>query len=366
MTKNIVMAVTLACAWAGVAAAGMDSEDAAKVSLGEPFWSSRKMEHEPVLFIQAKDTPVASGRLLFTPSAQPVIMDPAGKMKYEEGTDYVWKKGTDTIELTAQSRIPSKTMAQMFPATGGLGGRLFSEGHYFHDLQVQVTYEHAAAWTWQPPPTTNQLARALAKLQGKREFKIVAIGDSITEGYNASGFKKVWAPPYQPCYAQLVANTLQQRFGVQVALVNLGVAGTRASQGFTQVDKLKAAGPDLVMIAFGMNHGESGTAFEATTRQLLTAVQAAAPDADIILVASMTQAPNKGKVADKFFAYRDALRRLETPNVAVADVATPFAELLKRKQFSDLSGNNYNHPNDFTHRLYAQVICQFFPSVNRN
>ena len=75
----------------------------------------------------------------------------------------------------------------------------------------------------------------------------------------------------------------------------------------------------------------------------------------------MSQSTKQGKVDAKFFAYLATLLSLAKENVAVADVTTPFAELLKRKEFSDLSGNNFNHPNDFTHRLYAQVICQLFP-----
>jgi hypothetical protein len=50
-----------------------------------------------------------------------------------------------------------------------------------------------------------------------------------------------------------------------------------------------------------------------------------------------------------------------TKNVALADVATPWIEILKKKNFSDLSGNNVNHPNEFGHRLYAQVILDMFP-----
>jgi acyl-CoA thioesterase-1 len=41
---------------------------------------------------------------------------------------------------------------------------------------------------------------------------------------------------------------------------------------------------------------------------------------------------------------------------AVADVTTLWADLLKRKSFADLTGNGVNHPNDFGHRFYAQVI----------
>jgi hypothetical protein len=46
--------------------------------------------------------------------------------------------------------------------------------------------------------------------------------------------------------------------------------------------------------------------------------------------------------------------------VAVADVTSVWGELMKTKRFSDVSGNNVNHPNDFGHRVYAQVIVQLF------
>ena len=65
--------------------------------------------------------------------------------------------------------------------------------------------------------------------------------------------------------------------------------------------------------------------------------------------------------AERFTGYRDALRNLSAPNVTFADVTTPWLELLRRKHFSDLSGNNINHPNDFGHRVYADVICQLLP-----
>ena len=47
---------------------------------------------------------------------------------------------------------------------------------------------------------------------------MVAMGDSITEGFKASGFSKCAAPPYQPNYVQLVANTLEKRYGAPVTL----------------------------------------------------------------------------------------------------------------------------------------------------
>lgn len=37
-----------------------------------------------------------------------------------------------------------------------------------------------------------------------------------------------------------------------------------------------------------------------------------------------------------------------------------WEKLLTRKNFADLSGNNVNHPNDFGHRLYAEVLFTIF------
>jgi acyl-CoA thioesterase-1 len=365
-TAGLIPTVCVCVSFGSAAlAAGAVEQAPGMTSDGVPFWRSKVMQDEPILFIQEDGKPVATGRLLFTPRATPTISDPDHTMKYEDGKDYVWKPGSDTIELTATSRIPFKTAAQMVPPPGSpntLNGVLFSEGRFFHDLQVQVTYEHAGTWALQDSPQPEQLTRSLGKLRAKQPLKIVALGDSITEGYNASGFKASEAPPYQPAYPQLVANTLQERFGSKVTLANLGRAGTGAGWGLERVAQVAAETPDLVILAFGMNHGEPASAFESVMRKLRDAVQAACPEADIVLVAPMTGNP-RSFPADRFCGYREALRNLMTPNVAMADVTSPWLELLKRKPFSDLSGNNINHPNDFGHRLYAQIICRLFPAI---
>jgi lysophospholipase L1-like esterase len=348
-----LLALALPCA-----AADILLKDHDRISQGEPFWRGKLMENEPVLFIRSEGTPVATGKLLFVPSAKPIIMAPDLVMKYEEEKDYVWKPGSNTIELTADTRITFKSSAEMVPPPGSpntLMGVLFSEGRFFHDLQVQVSYPHAGDWPLQDAPPAQLLTRSLSKLKAKQPLKLVALGDSITIGGNASGFAGSEAPPHQPPYPQLVANTLQQRFGAAVTLANLARGGTGAGWGLEMVAKVAAEKPDLIILAFGMNHGEPAAGFEAVMRKLRDAVQAACPEADIVLVAPMTGNPC-GFPPERFTGYREALRNLTTPNVALADVTSPWLELLKRKPFSDLSGNNINHPNDFGHRVYAEVI----------
>ena len=333
-------------------------------TLDQPLLSSKSIDREPVLFIREEGQAVATGRLLFIPASMPTLKSPDLKTIFEEGKDYRWKPGSRTLELVTGSRIPFKTSAEMVPPPGSpntLFGVLFSEGRTFHDLQMLVRYRHTGSWPLKSLPKPPALSKTLAKLRAKQPIKLVALGDSITEGYNASGFKASEAPPSQPSYPQLVANTLKSRFGAAVELANLGVAGTDANWGLGRVDKVAAQKPDLVILAFGMNHSDPASAFASTMRRLCDAVMTACPAAEIIVVAPMTGNPRAFPV-ERFIGYRDVLRSLTSTKIALADVTTPWLELLKYKNFSDLSGNNINHPNDFGHRLYAEVICQLFPA----
>lgn len=340
-----------------------------------PFWSGSQMENEPLFFIQEEGQPTATARLLFAPVKELRIMDASRSTVYVSGKDYVWQSGSPVVTLTTQSRIPFKTHAEMFPpvlkpgesttpprafgkTADGKNGVLFSEGHYFHDLQMQASYTHTELWSAAEPAVAKErLSRVMAKLQAKQPIKLVAFGDSITEGYNASGFTK--AAPFQGAYPTLVAEGLQQKFGGVVTFANHAKAGTQASWGLQNIDKVISEKPDLVLLAFGMNHGHSPEAFASSMRPIIDAIHTSCPDADIVLVASMTGNPAIFPL-DRFTGYRDALLVMQAPRVAVADVTTPWLELQKRKGFSSLSGNNVNHPNDFAHRVYAQVVLALF------
>ena len=329
--------------------------------LGDPLWRTVASDNEPVLFILEEGKPLATGKLLFIPSEKFRITHPDLKMQYEDGKDFTWMPGTNLIELTPNSRIPFKTHAQMMPPKDSpnmFATVLHSEGRFFHDLQVQVSYWHKTD-LWKDPykQQPERLKRVLAKLRAKQPIKLVALGDSITQGFNASGFEPALAEPYQPCYPQLVANTLQKRFGSKVTLVNFGAAGAEAGWGIEMVPKVTAEKPDLVLLAFGMNDGGG---YDKKMPKMRDDVIAANPEADIVMVSPMTMNPLFAG-ADGFVWKAKFLGELVKENMALADVTTPWIEVLKKKNFSDISGNNVNHPNDFGHRLYAHVILDLLP-----
>ena len=365
MTKHFIFTVLGIFCGSTLLIADEASEKAERAGpgmvLGEPLWRSVVSDNEPVLFILEEGKQLATGKLLFIPSEKFRIDHPDQKMHYEEDKDYTWKPGTNVIELTPNSRIPFKTHAQMMPPKGSpnmFATVLHSEGRFFHDLQVQVCYWHKTD-LWKDPykPQPERLTRVLAKLRAKKPIKLVALGDSITQGFNASGFKESLAEPYQPAYPQLVANTLQKRCGSTVTLVNFGVAGTEAGWGVEMVPKVTAEKPDLVFLAFGMNDGGG---YDKKMTKMRDDVIAQNPDADIVMVSPMTMNPLFAG-AEGFVWKAKFLGELVKENMALADVTAPWMEVLKKKNFSDISGNNVNHPNDFGHRLYAHVILDLLP-----
>jgi hypothetical protein len=51
--------------------------------------------------------------------------------------------------------------------------------------------------------------------------------------------------------------------------------------------------------------------------------------------------------------------------VLLADVTTIWQGLLERKSVYDLTGNGINHPNDFGHRVYADVVLSLLVDVEK-
>ncbi|MBM3458857.1 MAG: SGNH/GDSL hydrolase family protein [Armatimonadetes bacterium] len=290
-------------------------------------------------------------------------------MEFVAGRDYLVAPESRVLRLPDGSRIPFRTQAALYPprgspqsiaeAAGGRSNLFWSEGHVFHDLQVRVEYEHESRWSGtRPREADKELSRSIARLRRREAFRLVVLGDSISEGYNASGF--VRAAPHQPPYAELVAERLRTHGNQSVILHNLSVAGKSTPWGLEQIPAVVREAPDLVVLAFGMNDASgrrSPTEFAANIRKMIEQARAGLPECEFILVASMVGNPEWSHSApDLYPRYREELRKLQGPGVAVADLTTLWLDLLERKRFTDLTGNGVNHPNDYGHRLYAGMI----------
>jgi len=339
----------------------------------KPFWKSNTMIGESVLFIRPEDGGPATGTLLFAPLKILSVASSDGKTVYRPGTDYQHTAGSRSLVLPQGSTIPAKTMAELTPPKGsqpfglvrrdGRGDILFGATHEYADMQVVVTYQHAGdEWTVPPPRfAERELPATIRSLRAGRPLKVVLFGDSISTGCNASKWAGV--APFQPPYQELLLANLTRAYRSTITFRNYSEGGQTAAWGLQHIGPVAAENPDLVILAWGMNDstGETGGRpvedFIADLKAQMAAVRQARPEAEFILVASML--PNRDwRLAnpERLLQYRDAMRKLTGPGVALADMTAVWEAMLARKPYLDLTGNGVNHPNDFGHRLYADVL----------
>lgn len=339
-----------------------------------PFWQGRVVDGESVLFVRDASTGVARGQLLY-PIEKVVRLTlatewhQAGGMVFEEGRDYSFERGGREIVLPAGSRVPSFTADQLRRPSGsqkyrlthrdGNGEIFFAAGAEYHQMQVAVTYEHAEEdWSGVLPKyDAAALPRTAQRLQRGQGLSVVLLGDSISTGCNASGWAGV--APYQPPYQDLLVQHLQAWSTGPVKLTNLAVGGTSTHWGITKVSEVTAAKPDLVLLAFGMNDssGRPAAEYGANIAAMIAQIREGAPEAEFVLIATMRGNADWVALKQELFGeYRDVLQGLTGPGIVLADLTSLWTEFLKRKRDSDLTGNGVNHPNDFGHRVYAQVL----------
>jgi lysophospholipase L1-like esterase len=334
-----------------------------------PFWKKREMSGESLLFTRPSDDQPASARVGFTPQRIRSLRLATETMHFEHIRDYEWSPGTCDIRLTGNTRIPSLTQSQLYPERGSqLYGTcrdrdndlLYDESGEFHRVQCLIDYEcdgsdwpsHVPAWFGGTLP---QLA---GKLSMNATVHIAVLGDSISVGMNASGFLRML--PYSRAYVDRVAAGIRAQFGNQLDVTNLSVAGKDSAWALSRILELSSLQPDLVILAFGMNDATIDVpvdTFAGNIRSVIDETRSAMPEVEFIIVSTSTGNPEwTGTRMERYLAYREAVSVMTGEGRVIADVTSAWQQLVGRKKYVDLTGNGLNHPNDFGHRVYADVI----------
>lgn len=317
----------------------------------EPLWASDTTEKETIFFIDEGERDPAA-LLLFPADSVLAVTSADERVTFEEGRDYLVEAKAGRIVRPRGSRIPVTRRED-------LAAVMNEPDDALHGRQTAVTYVHQPGlWrAYQLRGPGGSLPRTAARLRNREPIAICLTGDSISEGYNASGFMGV--APRQPSFGPLVASALERGGESPIAFHNFAVAGWTADNGIHDVERIAVPRPDVVIVAYGMN--DAGYAepehYIANIEAIIAGVRASRPSAEFILVSPMLPNPEWDyPVMSRFPAYRDALARLSGSGTALADMTTVWTNILRRKSWFDLAGNGFNHPNDFGHRLYARVI----------
>ncbi|PXA05222.1 hypothetical protein DDZ13_04475 [Coraliomargarita sinensis] len=332
------------------------------------FYASGLMQNESGFF--SRDVAPRTVRLLFQPIKVLSVRSANHAVTYEEGKDYEVDYEKGLLRLTSQSQIPCTRLYggegegyQRFKNSEG-EGMFFGEADLYHQRQVVVRYEHAGTgWEGEaflPKPQPEVFPRTHARVRDEEPVRVALLGDSISVGYNASGFIKV--APHLPAFGQQVAEAIGEASRSESDFLNVSRGGATARWGRKHLPEVIRHSPDLVMIAFGMNDGRrpgKEAVYEKQVRAIIEGLRDGLPEVEIMLVANMLPneefSPHSGHLANRKVLYKLAA---EYEKIAVADVMAVTQAMLKRKKFADLCGNGVNHPNDFLHQVYASVIME--------
>jgi lysophospholipase L1-like esterase len=354
------------------------------------LWEGDTVFEEPVCFSSLDDGSFIGGDLLFTPTEIIKVCSSDAQSIYEENKDFYLRQ--NKIQRTDYSSLPFLPRSlYCLPYIGENDTawiRMKGGKHYIKvlpevtDYQVLVTYRHKGKWNGSVPDNqTAFLPRSLKKLTSKESFKLVFYGDSITAGWEASGYDESvidminledlhienHKPPYMPAWAALVTDALKSHYEHNsITKINRGAGGSTASWGSKNAATLvNHHQPDMVILAFGMNNmQDQPEKYKQDILNIITTIRSDNPDCEFLLVSPMIPNPEiAGFMNNKLIHHQEMLYQLQRSltGIAVAPVHTIFLDLLRmNKHYLDLTGNCINHPNDFSIRIYAQTILSSF------
>lgn len=358
----------------------LDSYDLQKYM--EPIWEGDLVYNETAFILKDKGGDIAPVSLLYPIKSVISVRNFALDTLYKEGGDY--SLSGEKLVITPGGAIDSdialadgdyyfeeydfETNWRLTAGGGTLKTELGDGTGGLTDYQIAVTYSHTGQNTIEPPESKPlKLQRTLDKLNHNEKVNMVMLGDSISAGWSASGYENCNIAPYCPPYYELFTGYLKQYFKTEnIHAVNYSLSSQTSQWGSEndQITHVVSETPDLLLLAFGMNDGSLGgfspEIYKSYIESIIDSVRVSCPYTEVILVAPMFPNPEIAGLLVNQPNYLKVLEELEDEkeNVAVADVSTVYTQMTSRKKFTDLSGNNINHPNDFMHRVYAQVVVK--------
>ncbi len=218
-------------------------------------------------------------------------------------------------------------------------------------------------------------------LVGSRTLKLVAFGDSVTEGWTRA---RTLEPDI--VYHARVAEALEARHpGLDVTVTNAGVAGDTATESLERLERdVVGLDPDLVVVGFGLNdavgmRGLPGAAaglegFGRALGEIVRRIQAETAAAAVLLTPNFMATDANPNVDPEEQEYLPVLRGLQTNGVVaayagavrrvaaargvpVADVYAAWDRLaVAGRDTNTLLSNGLNHPGAEGHQLTAELV----------
>ncbi len=319
-----------------------------------PKTSVARLAGESMVFVGEEPAALAWVPLPGRPLAlRSTYLPQQNTVDYVEGLDYVIDYARGTLRRTAGSRLADFRKNMLFGQEEFDHSKFPGFGNAAYFAFADYSFAPTIAWPVQSPQF-ELLKSTQAKLAAGGPVKIVAFGDSITAGGDASKPELI--------FWQRWTDELQRKYPkASISAVNGATGGDTTVQGIARLQgKVLDEKPDLVLIAFGMNDHNVGSVplaqFELNLKQIITRIRDQTA-AEVVLLSAFPPNPKWKFGSHRMADYAAATERTAREmNCAFANVFNNWQTIAARKKPEDLLGNNINHPNDFGHWIYFRVL----------
>ncbi len=180
----------------------------------------------------------------------------------------------------------------------------------------------------------------------EQDFRIVILGDSLTEGY---GVTKDSAFP-------AILEQMLKKKKANIVVINSGVSGSTTASGPNRLNWILKSHPDMVLIALGSNDGLRGFKVEETKKNLAQMIEEVKKQKIKVLLAGFKMPPNYGKDYTQKFAaiFPDLAKKYQIPLI-------PFL-LDGVAGDKNLNQTDMIHPNEKGHKKIAESV---FPYIEK-
>lgn len=299
---------------------------------------------------------VQGGRI--STDTQVLISYKVGQMRLD-GLDI-----SSTGQLVLQKGTPKKN-SPLPPAIAKGAVRLANVFMPYHtdELQPWQVFVKGPAF---PDPSdaetsdrTQMVSKTIAKLRAGEPVTIVAWGDSVTCGCDAS--------KPELAYPEVFVSHLRERFpAARIKLVNAGIGGSNTDQRLPNLDKeVLSFKPDLVTMEFVNDMGLPPEHLHHNYEAAIARVRAAGAEL-IIITPHFTMPDWMGHKYSRGGETRPAVATIReiaaAHQCAVADTSKRWVHLeAEGIPYLTLLDSGINHPDDRGHELFALDLLSFFP-----
>lgn len=226
--------------------------------------------------------------------------------------------------------------------------------------QFRVTYEPAEEEAFPQTVYYPQNAAFIRKkLRRKEDVSLLIYGDSISNAANSSG--EMGLPPHAAPWHEAAAARAAGISGAAVRVYNRSRSGYGTVWGASAAAEMTGkTEADALVVAFGMNDATENLSAEEYGRNIRRILaERNRTQKDCILISSVLPNPDSSRAVPRLrLAYREKLFGIARENgCALIDMTAVSEYFFRRKLYCEISGNNFNHPNDFIYKFYEDALA---------